>query len=285
MEEQKQGKEISRRGLLKSGAVFAGTMAVSGGFLSTLNMNAASAEKAQVPAWPWPYVQLDVEKAKEIGYQGYLSSQCCYGAFDAVMAQLKDKIGYPYTVIPSEIMLWGGTGGAGWATLCGALIGACTAINFVVGPTNKEVFKIIDELYDWYCKFPFPEYQPPTGKAGRAEGPLPTSVAGSTLCHVSVSIWCKDSKYRAESNQRSERCGRLTADVAAKTVELLNAYFNKSFVPAYKPSESVGGCMTCHGKGSTLENTRGKMECVQCHDTVDPNNLIDHIKKQWDFLK
>ncbi len=285
--EEKKQNEISRRGLLKTGAVLAGSVIVSGGVFGALSLksNAAVEETKQTPEYPWPYVQLDVERAKVLGYEGYFKKQCCYGAFDAVMQQLREKIGYPYTVVPSEIMIWGGTGGAGWATLCGALIGASTAINFVVGPSNKEVFPIVEELYDWYCKYPFPGYKPPMGKAGKVEGDLPTIACGSPLCHVSVSVWCDASKYRAESNERSERCGRLTADVAGKTVELLNAYHSKKFVPLYEPSEVVGGCMSCHGKGSTLENTRGKMECSQCHDDIDPTNLMDHIKQQWDFLK
>lgn len=280
MEDKK--REMSRRNFLKSGAVVAGSMALGGGLFSAFgSFPAAATSSNETPSWPWPYVQLDVEKAKVLGYEGYGKYRCCYGAFDAVMQQLRDKIGYPYTIMPSEIMMWGGTGGAGWATLCGALIGACTAINLVVGPTKKEVDSVVNELLGWYTTFPFPQYEPPLGKALEVEGHLPTSIAGSTLCHASVSVWCKESKYRAESKERSERCGRLTADVAAKTVQLLNDFHNNKFVPVYKNPQSVQECMTCHGKGSTLENTRGKMECIQCHDDVDLNNIGAHIKKEW----
>ncbi len=286
MEQEKmmETTELSRRGFLKTGAVFAGSMAIAGGVLGSLT-SAANANQQQLPQYPWPYVQLDVEKAKEIGYKGYMGKQCCYGVFDSVMAQLRDKVGYPYTVLPSEIMIWGGTGGAGWASLCGALIGGATAINVVVGPSNKEVFPLVDELFSWACDFEFPQYMPPVGKAGKAEGKLPAASCGSVLCHVSVSTWCAHSKYRAESPQRSERCGRLSADVAAKVVEILNAYHAGKFVPGKYADNSVEDCMTCHGKGSSLENTRGKMDCVQCHDHVDTNNLIDHIKQQWKILR
>ncbi|MFZ5943098.1 MAG: C-GCAxxG-C-C family protein [Bacillota bacterium] len=273
-------RELTRRNFITAGAATAGTLAVSGGIFGAFSINAAKADEA--PVHPLPYVQLDVEKAKELGYWGYMSSQCSYGAFDAVIAQLREKVGAPYTSIPSDIMKWGGTGGASWATLCGALIGASTAINTVVG---KDANKIIDELYKWYTTFPFPEYMPPKGKAGKAEGKLVTSACGSVLCHVSVSDWCAASKYRAEGKERSERCGRLTADVAGKTVQMLNAYFNKTFTPVLKDAESVGECMTCHGKGGTLENTRGKMDCIQCHDGIDTNNLVDHLKNQWSILK
>ncbi|MDK2823709.1 MAG: hypothetical protein PWP71_1627 [Clostridia bacterium] len=279
MENEK--RELTRRSFLTSGAIAAGTIAVSGGLFGALNLNRKSkAEAAQVPKYPWPYVRLDTEKAKVLGYEGYMKKQCCYGAFDAVMDQLREKVGYPYTVVPSDIMVWGGTGGAGWATLCGALIGAATAINFTVG-NKSDVNKLINELFGWYTTFPFPEYMPPAGKAGKVEGKLPTSVAGSVLCHASVSTWCATSKYRAEGRERSERCGRLTADVSAKTVQLLNDFHTNKFAPVFENTEAVEDCMTCHGKGGTLENTRGKMDCIQCHDDVDPKNLIDHIKQQW----
>lgn len=277
-------KTMSRRSFLTNGAVAAGTIAIGGGLLGGFNFNPAKADEnanGRV-AWPLPFATLDVEKAKVIGYKGYMANQCCYGAFDAVMEQLREKVGYPYTAIPSEIMLWGGTGGAGYATLCGALIGAATAINVVVHPKD-QMNKLVEELFNWANTFEFPQYMPPAGQAGKAEGKLPTSVSGSPLCHISVSNWCKASGYRAESKERSERCGRLTADVAGKTAELINAYYSKTFVAAHKPAESVGECMTCHGKGGTLENTRGKMDCIQCHDDVDTNNLLDHIKTVWNL--
>jgi len=275
-------KEISRRNFLTKGAVAAGTLAVGGGLFGAVNFNSTRAEAADLPKYPWPYVELDVAKAQELGYAGYMTKQCCYGAFDAVIAQLREKVGYPYNGIPSDIMIWGGTGGAGWATLCGALIGAATAINMVLGeksPTNS----LVNELFGWYTTFPFPEYMPPAGKAGKREGHIPTSVAGSVLCHASVSTWCAASKYRAEGKERSERCGRLTADVAAKTVQLLNDYHNNKFMAVFENPKSVDDCMACHGKGGSLENTRGKMECLQCHDDVDPTNLVTHIKQQWNL--
>ncbi|MFZ7103062.1 MAG: C-GCAxxG-C-C family (seleno)protein [Peptococcaceae bacterium] len=277
-----ENREISRRSFLTTGAAAAGTLAVSGGILSAVNLKTPKAEAAQLPQYPWPYVNLDTEKARELGYAGYMSNQCCYGAFDAVIAQLREKIGYPYNGIPSDIMIWGGTGGAGWATLCGALIGASTAINVIIGEKNNAN-SLVNELFGWYTSFPFPEYMPPAGKAGKVEGQLPTSIAGSVLCHASVSTWCAASKYRAEGKERSERCGRLTGDVAAKTVQMLNDYHGNHFTAVYKDPETVEDCMTCHGKGGTLENTRGKMDCIQCHDDVDPANLINHIKQQWNL--
>lgn len=285
--EKKQ--EMSRRKFLTAGAIAAGTMAIGGGVFGAFKTNLAQAaetgnQTCEIPAFPWPYTSLDPERAKVLAYEGYGMDKCCYGAFRGIIMQLQEKVGYPYTVIPIEIMQWGATGGAGWATLCGALIGASTAINFVVSP-SKEVKKVVSELYSWYSTFEFPKYKPPLGKAIKAEGSIPTSVAGSPLCHVSVGKWCEESKYRAEGKERSERCARLTADVAAKTVELLNEWHSKTFAPAYASFQSVEECMTCHGKGRSLENARGKQDCVQCHDDVNPNDLLEHIKKNWEIIK
>ncbi|MBZ4688301.1 MAG: hypothetical protein PWQ96_1713 [Clostridia bacterium] len=281
-----QKREMSRRKFLTAGAIAAGTMAVGGGIFGAFNSNVAQAKETcniEVPSWPWPYVKLDAEKAKVLAYEGYGIDRCCYGVFRGIMVQLQEKVGYPYTMIPIEIMQWGATGGAGWGTLCGALMGASTAINFVVGPSRKDVEKVVNELYGWYTTFEFPKYKPPLGKAIKAEGAIPTSVSGSPLCHVSVGNWCSTSKYRAEGKERSERCARLTADVAAKTVELLNDWHSNKFAAAYKDTQSVEECMTCHGKGRSLENARGKQDCIQCHDDVNPNDLLEHIKKNWEI--
>ncbi len=61
--------------------------------------------------------------------------------------------------------------------------------------------------------------------------------------------------------ERKQRCAKLTGDVAARAVELLNAWHAGQFVPAYVPAESVGECMTCHGPDG-LADTHGKMDCV-----------------------
>ncbi len=85
------------------------------------------------------------------------------------------------------------------------------------------------------------------------------------------------SGYRAFSKERSERCGRLTADVAKKTVELLNAIHEGTFVPAHPLDESTKQCKECHTKGSTLEDARGKMACWSCHSDKGATH-IEQIK-------
>ncbi|HHY26519.1 MAG TPA: C_GCAxxG_C_C family protein [Desulfitobacterium dehalogenans] len=278
-------RDMSRRKFLKSGILAAGALAVGTSVFHTQAAEAAqlpSGEHCEPPSFPYPYVQLDPEKAKLDGYGGYGKSKCSYGVFEAVIGQLSEKVGYPYTHVPTQVLGWGGTGGGGWGTLCGALIGAATAINYTM--EKKEADKVVSELFGWYCDFAFPEFMPAAGKALEYEGPIEKSVAKSPLCHVSVSVWCDASGLKAESKARSERCARITADVAAKTVELLNQFHSNNFKAVYK-NEVVDDCMMCHGKGHSLENTRGMMDCAQCHTDVDPDNLVDHIKRSWNILK
>ncbi|AEA47831.1 C-GCAxxG-C-C family (seleno)protein [Archaeoglobus veneficus] len=205
---------------------------------------------------PWPYVKLDPAVVGEKAYEKYYEHHCMFGVFDAIVDKLREKVGYPYTTFPSEMMVYGKGGVAGWATLCGALNGAAAAIYLV----SNDPDPIINELYQWYCQEELPDFRPKNPKFE-----IPKSVSGSPLCHVSVTNWCKATGFKAFSKERSERCAWITASVAAKTVELLNAQADGTFVPAYPLPDRVKQCRGCHDKGSALENTRGKMDCTQCH--------------------
>ncbi len=227
-----------------------------------------------LPEPPWPYKKLDPDKVAELAYQGYMGKTfsgeklpgkaCCFGAFYAIVKTLADEVGSPYTeFLPVASISTVGEGGlVGWASLCGALNGAAWAI-WLVTP-EEEAKKVIDELYAWYEYAELPNYVPP--KAMKADlSPFPKSKANSILCHASVTNWCEVSGYKSFSPERSERCGRLTADVAKKAVELLNAVHEGTFTPAFSLDDRTKSCRSCHTKGSPLENTRGKMACYSCH--------------------
>jgi len=212
------------------------------------------------PAWPWAYTKLDPAVVSKKGYDGYYEGACCYGVVKAIVTELRDKIGYPYTMLPVDMFRYGEGGVVGWSTLCGALNGACAVVNLVAG---EEVYKkVVNELVGWYTQYPFPSDK--HDKYSKYPGQV-QSVSGSPLCHVSVTNWCKASKYGAVSSERSERCAKLTGDVAAHTVELLNAQADGKFVATYTPPATISQCMSCHGK-KAMNNTRGLMDCVQCHE-------------------
>lgn len=226
----------------------------------TVSLNAVAGAVAAVPQFPWPYKKLDPEVIRKAGYDGYYEAACCYGAVKAIVGELQKAVGYPYTIFPVEMFKYGEGGVVGWASLCGALNGAAAVLNLIGGEDFK---KLVDELVGWYTTNPFPSNK--LDNISRYPGQA-QSVSGSPLCHVSVTNWCKASGFKAFSKERSERCAKLTGDVAARAVELLNAWADGKFVPAFKLSAEVETCRGCHDKGSALENTRGKMDCVQCHE-------------------
>lgn len=94
----------------------------------------------------------------------------------------------------------------------------------------------------------------------KTEFTLPTTVADSTLCHVSVTKFMDAAGVARATPERKARCGALTADVAKFTVELLNAQADGTFVSKYKPAAVVGACMSCHSTDS-----HGKENCTPCH--------------------
>jgi hypothetical protein len=251
-----------RRDVLKVFAAASGAMALT----PFLGAGRQAAAQDKIPAVPWPYQKLDPVRAAEAGYTGYYKGACCYGAFEAIVGQLRDTLGYPYTVMPTEMMIVGEGGVAGISSLCGALMGASTAIFLVTGGLDpkkrEEAFALVRELFTWYEQEALPTYRP---KEPKFE--IKTSVARSPLCHVSVTRWSKATGLKAFSKERSERCGWLTASVAKYTTEMLNAKLDGSFKAAHALPAAVKECRTCHDRGSALENTRGLMDCGGCHFT------------------
>lgn len=120
---------------------------------------------------------------------------------------------------------------------------------FHEGPTATA---LTNELFAWYSQAAFPIYQPKMS--------LPTTVADSTLCHVSVTKYMHETKFAKGSDERKTRCAGVAADVARFTAELLNAQADGKFESKYKPAAVVGECMTCH-----TNDVQGKDDCTPCH--------------------
>jgi hypothetical protein len=193
---------------------------------------------------PLEYVSLNPEKVGERAYHYYHKGHCAYAVFASILDELKDKVGKGYLSIPSELYVYGKGGVVGWGTICGAINGACGIITL----TCKDYAKVIDTLIDWYTKAELPDFTP------KGKLPFPKSVSNSPLCHVSVLKWCKVATNHFKRNiaynsrERAERCARLAASVARKTVELLNAYHEGKLIPV---------------KVKGFQKT--KMDCMECH--------------------
>lgn len=236
---------------------------------------ALSEDSVEIPELPWSYAALDVEETRKRGQQYYYSSNCASGVYQAILSQLQEQVGYPYTCLPLDLYDYGGGGVAGWGALCGTLNGAGGVITLVAGPSSAS--GIMNELMGWYTGEAFPtDDSNDLGVAGAfyVENSLTgvslvQSVSISPLCHVSISRWCESSGYASGSDERKERCARLTGDVAAKAVEMLNAFTAGSFAASYESSAETAACLVCHSVGESVEDgsiTMGKMSCTMCHE-------------------
>ncbi|KKM09295.1 split soret cytochrome c precursor [Clostridiales bacterium PH28_bin88] len=229
----------------------------------TVNITGKAAGSLSVPAWPWPYKKLDPKVVKKRGYELYFKGGCMYGAAAAILFTLQEEVGFPYTTIPGDMFKYGAGGAVSWGTLCGALNGAGAMLNLV----NKDYSKVLNELIGWYTEYPFPSKDHEDYCKFKNQV---TTVAKSPLCHASVSLWVNAAGAKVNSDEKKDRCGKLTGDTAAKAVELLNALVDGNFIAAYKVSTEFEHCMTCHWEKG-MDNEQGKMNCVSCHD--------DHTKK------
>ena len=145
----------TRRNFLKVGCTaVAGTAVASG--LNLLNVKMAKASSAQHP-YGWPVNGLDVEATKDLGYQGYkgisrftpdAGKDCASGTFGAIVGQLQEVVGGPYSGIPLAMMQWASGGVVGFGSLCGALNGAAAAIGLACGKGDAKAF--IADLLTWY---------------------------------------------------------------------------------------------------------------------------------------
>jgi hypothetical protein len=257
---QHNADEVTRRSFLRgAGASVVGLAAV--GSVGLLMKNTAIATQAEPAKTALPYVKLDPDKAREIGYTKYWDGNCGLGGAEATFGYLGEKLGAPYNQIPMHGFTAFGGGGNSWGMTCGALIGPMACIGALC--TDKKIRgQMLDELLSWYIQYPFPEYQP----AGLN---LPKVVVGSPLCHVSVSRWCNAAgvDVNASSKEKKERCAGLTGDVCKKTIEILNAYAETgAFTAVHKPDPVVASCMGCHKESPPY--TQGKDNCMNCHGST-----------------
>ncbi len=227
----------------------------------------------------WTPHKLDPAECAPYGYEGYWHKGygCCHGVFYSIVGVMGEKHGAPYNTFPFRMMEVGKSGISGWGTICGALLGAAAAYAMFWG--RKERDPMVSELFRWYEQAALPIYEPVEADA-RFKGPQPTTVCESVLCHISVSKWCLEHGVPAKSKQRSDRCGRITADVTVKAIEIMNAKIDnpQEFAGLYGKQDSLEYCGTCHADGMESPVLKTKMDCTPCHSgsehTLDKFN--DH---------
>lgn len=257
-------KVISRKDFLSNSSKYA-IGAVAG--VAGLNMMAGGKLLADTNSytWPYPYVAIDPELARIKCHTLYWNGKdCCAGVFGGIVECLKTAIGEPWSSFPIEVMLFGRGGGVSWGSICGALNGAAALISLVV-PKDPST-ALINEVWGWYTteNLPSDKANSTTYEVKNYEGTLAQNISGSPLCHVSVSQWCMTANKKVSDIERKERCARLAGDIAAKTAEVLNAYFANTFAATFSDPAANATCMACHGS-AFANNVMTHMECASCH--------------------
>ncbi|HSG47874.1 MAG TPA: C-GCAxxG-C-C family (seleno)protein, partial [Longimicrobiales bacterium] len=150
----------SRREFLKDVGTYGAAAGV--GLAGGVGLAAQEVAAAQaVHPFGYPEGGLDVEETRRRGYDGFKGlslpdgtqhSGCAFGAFNAIVGQLAEVVGAPYTAIPTQMMDWAGAGVVGFGTLCGTLNGAAAAIGLVCD--RREARGFISDLLTWYSETP-----------------------------------------------------------------------------------------------------------------------------------
>ncbi len=251
---------LSRRGFLKNTGLAAATAGITLAASGALNFGAkAEAAKESSSTLPWPYKKFTAAEIKEVGeiaHDNWFKGFCSYAALSGVVIILRRKVGGPYISFPMEVTQFAHGGTAGWGATCGTLIGSGVAATLVAGPKVGE--QIANEVMNFYATSALPLFVPSDPKAEIKSH----SVSNSPVCHLSVGKWMKKEGVGFLSPQQMERCGRVAADMAMKTVELLNLWADGKFEPATTAPvmaneiPSQNNCTDCHG--SEIPKTSGK---------------------------
>ena len=219
----------SRRDFLKKSSILLGGVAVMG---MTGCAQAASTEEAEIPAYPYPSCEFDLDRVEKLGYEGYYENGCCYGVAKALMTELAEKVGAPFTFLSPEIFA-NGKEGYGVGSLCGAMGGAVGVIGMLL--PAKEAREVTKQLTNWYTSTNLPIYQPEI----KAEA---STISATVNCSDSVTKFMAAAGITdMKDDRRRARCGGVTADVAKKTAELLNIHFGYMAAPVVdeKPVEDT----------------------------------------------
>ncbi len=255
-----------RRTIIKSGVA----ALLSTPFILMGNKVSGSGNVAP-PVISWKYVPLDPKQVAEKAYQLYPEGSCMYASFRAIVESVGEKIAQtdlqaaqPYLAFPFQMMKYGKGGVYDYGSLCGVLNGSAAAISLFVSDFSKGG-NIIDELYRYYETEPLPVYIPKENHFKDLE----KTVADSVLCHLSSARWCHEADSEVSSPRRKERCRRLTADLVAYAILLLNRYTADPACAFTGVIDSTKKCIDCHAPKGKQKDVSTRMNCNACHDDID----------------
>ena len=252
----KTEETCTRRSFLKNTGLVAATAGITLAATGLPRFAApAAAKDGATEKWPWPYEKLDPAATAELAYHEWYRGFCGEAVINSIFGQLREKVGEPYKSFPIDAFVFLEGGMSGWGTVCGSNAGANIVTNCILGPriAGSETGMLMgSEIMQWYADAKMPVYLPKEPKV--KDELIPKTVAGSPLCHISVGRWMAEADKPLASAERKDRCARVAASVAYRTVELLNAWKDGTYVtqgalPGMKykiPAQH--NCTDCHGK-------------------------------------
>ena len=209
---------------------------------------------------PLEWHELDKKEVQARVYEQWFKiGGCGASVFDGILGTLSDQYGYPYNHYPHELAFLGHAG-YNSGTYCGSLGAATLAISLFIPKENLD--DVLNELQAWYTSTVLPIYE---GEYDDVHTKAP-----SVNCADSLGTWMKAAGVAEKSDpRRKSRCAALSADVAAKTVELINIFYGIE-----KPAE-VESTEAETAANEYIGSAKGMEGDVQVKVTVDDGKISD----------
>ncbi len=242
--------KLSRRQLIAGAGI-----AIAGATLATIAGPPfiSSAAAAEGKGKSFGFKKIDVDAVGKKAYEDYGKVFCAQTVASALVEQLAKEAGGQWKTFPVEALFWGHGGITGWGTACGTLIGAGTIVGLSLDD-KKVAERVVNDIMAYYANTNLPVYKPEKVVIADIKS---KSVANTPLCHVSVGKWMKKENVKFFSNERKERCGRISADIAMYTAKLLNQVADGT----YKPSHDIN---------ALTYNITAQENCTECHGSDIP---------------
>ncbi|WP_456397720.1 C-GCAxxG-C-C family (seleno)protein [Desulfurobacterium sp.] len=163
------------------------------------------------------YVKLEPAEVALKAFNYFPEFKCAESVFKAIIETLAEKVGEPYSSIPSYIMSYGKAGIHAWDGTCGAVNGACAAISTVLEGNDKDVKLLVDKVLRFFLSEMQPAFAP--------EGVVPVKIPLPDLtCGGIVFKLLKKEHVGFDDEKRITFCKSITYTAVYKTIELLNEF-------------------------------------------------------------